>query len=628
MKVCLSLLLLLAAAAVLVDARKHKLEIKVGVRIGVVGGGRWACVYSCPALPNTYWTRHPAYPNCPVTEGYRARPLCCVPGVDNNDKRGYFPISTFGFYRLGHLVVDVHKFRITPKDADQKFGFILEKIANPYTDTHPEKCRLLNLQHNDQLVQHVFFIFDLKNKQVYLNCSDDMSQLHVFNDTEKLGEIQKKEALAKFNDKYLFNQKVGVKVERRRRDASNDTPVDGTSITTTSATMKGASGDLYNQKCNDVKINMTKDGEYYSFKFVVYVALEKEEGLYNLNFHNCMNYGPRKIPSAIDMFLEIEEKNPDDNYLSAGEMPLPALYFMMALLFFLSACFWFFLLKKSRDPVFKIHYLMGVLVVIKSFSLLFHGVNYHMIQTHGVHMEAWAVMYYIMHLLKGALLFTVLALIGSGWAFIKHVLSSKERKIFIIIIPLQIIANVATIIVEETEKSNQEHAVWVELLFVLDFLCCGAILLPVVWSIRHLQEASQTDGKAAMNLRKLKLFRHFYIMIVCYIYFTRIIVYLLWITVPFQYEWLDDMFREMATYVFFVMTGYKFRPATNNPYFRVYDDEKEVEEVLTTTGLTEGITQVNQHSKRQSKDNVEVEVFEDDEEVNLLDTQESSHAFD
>ena len=30
------------------------------------------------------------------------------------------------------------------------------------------------------------------------------------------------------------------------------------------------------------------------------------------------------------------------------------------------------------------------------------------------------------------------------------------------------------------------------------------------------------------------MFRHFYIMVVCYVYFTRIIVYLLRITVPFQ----------------------------------------------------------------------------------------------
>lgn len=97
-------------------------------------------------------------------------------------------------------------------------------------------------------------------------------------------------------------------------------------------------------------------------------------------------------------------------------------------------------------------------------------------------------------------------------------------------------------------------------------------------SIRHLQEASATDGKAAINLRKLKLFRQFYIMIVCYIYFTRIIVYLLKITVAFQYGWLDEMFKEMATYVFFVLTGYKFRPASSHPYFTVdTDDDEEYE---------------------------------------------------
>lgn len=51
---------------------------------------------------------------------------------------------------------------------------------------------------------------------------------------------------------------------------------------------------------------------------------------------------------------------------------------------------------------------------------------------------------------------------------------------------------------------------------------------------------------------------------------------------------------------------------------------------LTTTGLTEGVTRVNQHNKDSSKnkDHLEVKVYEDEEEVNLLNTQESSHAFD
>lgn len=46
-------------------------------------------------------------------------------------------------------------------------------------------------------------------------------------------------------------------------------------------------------------------------------------------------------------------------------------------------------------------------------------------------------------------------------------------------------------------------------------------------------------------------------------------------TVSFQYEWLDEMFREIVTYVFFVMTGYKFRPASANPYFQVNLEDSE-----------------------------------------------------
>lgn len=91
-----------------------------------------------------------------------------------------------------------------------------------------------------------------------------------------------------------------------------------------------------------------------------------------------------------------------------------------------------------RHPVFKIHYLMAVLVYLKSMSLLFHGINYHFIQTKGEHVAAWAILYYITHLLKGAVLFITIVLIGTGWTFIKHILADKDKKLFMIAIPLQV----------------------------------------------------------------------------------------------------------------------------------------------------------------------------------------------
>lgn len=48
-------------------------------------------------------------------------------------------------------------------------------------------------------------------------------------------------------------------------------------------------------------------------------------------------------------------------------------------------------------------------------------------------------------------------------------------------------------------------------------------------------------------------------------------------TVPFRYEWLDEMFKEIATFVLFVLTGYKFRPASANPYFRRPEDIDEMD---------------------------------------------------
>uniref|UniRef100_A0A672ZUU0 GOST seven transmembrane domain-containing protein n=1 Tax=Sphaeramia orbicularis TaxID=375764 RepID=A0A672ZUU0_9TELE len=322
------------------------------------------------------------------------------------------------------------------------------------------------------------------------------------------------------------------------------------------------------------------------FQFHLKVGLVAQ-GLYNLNFHYCQNLATRNM-LPYSFAVEVTEKNPGGCYLSAAEIPLSRLYIGMAGVFFTAALVWVYTLMKHRYSVFKIHWLMAALAFTKSTSLVFHSINYHFINTEGHPIEGWAVMYYITHLLKGALLFITLALIGTGWAFVKYILSDKEKKIFMIVIPLQVLANVAYIIIESTEEGSSEYSMWKQILFLVDLICCGAILFPVVWSVW---------------VQLLKLFRHYYVMIVCYIYFTRIIAILLKITMPFQWQWCYEFLVEVSTLIFFVLTGYNFRPASNNPYLQLPQDEEDVEmdEVVTESGALEGISKVKKTSNGRDR---------------------------
>ncbi|NXI56349.1 GP107 protein, partial [Chloroceryle aenea] len=496
-----------------------------------------------------------------------------------DDVRQKVHLNTFGFFKDGFMKVNVSSLSLKPPvSSDDKnnllVGFSLDRTRNDgfstYLDEEVDYCVLKKKPEQD--VSVVILLLDFKAQVVTVRFPAEAAAL-----LPKISFISE-ETVTALTTKPLKTSEQSTASDKK---TNSDT----------------GSEEMAPYQGSPVVSEQNADFAIPYFQFFFNVSSDNQEGLYSLYFHKCVVIGGAAHDQRLfSLDIEIMEKNPE-SYLSAGEIPLPKLYVSMALFFFLSGTVWIHILRKRRNDVFKIHWLMAALPFTKSLSLVFHAINYHYISSQGFPIEGWAVVYYITHLLKGALLFITIALIGTGWAFIKHILSDKDKKIFMIVIPLQVLANVAYIIIESTEEGTTEYGLWKEILFLVDLLCCGAILFPVVWSIRHLQEASATDGKgkAAINLAKLKLFRHYYVMIVCYIYFTWIIAILIKIAVPFQWKWLYQLLDEMATLVFFVLTGYKFRPASDNPYLQLSQDDEDdldMEAVVTTSGAMEGMKKV------------------------------------
>jgi len=86
--------------------------------------------------------------------------------------------------------------------------------------------------------------------------------------------------------------------------------------------------------------------------------------------------------------------------------------------------------------------------------------------------------------------------------------------------------------------------------------------------------------RSSLSIHKLTLFRQFYILVVSYIYFTRIIVFLITTMLPYSYAYLSDLLTEGATLAFYVTVGWKFRPKERNPYLMVRDESDDENEGL------------------------------------------------
>jgi hypothetical protein len=352
-----------------------------------------------------------------------------------------------------------------------------------------------------------------------------------------------------------------------------------------------------------------------------------EEGLYFLLFQICPPPGTKHIHSKFE--LDFHFSNLDmmgnESYLSAGEMPLPHMFFYFSMAYAVCLYLWVSNIRligagesgrwgdnavEHQAVVYPIHHLMTLLVTLKYLSLFFESIRYHFLRVTG-HAYGWSGIYYTFAFLKGTLLFTVILLLGSGWSFVKPFLGEREKTMACIVLGLQVINNIAIIVLTQRTEGEQSFDRWTAILHMVDILCCCAVLIPIVWHVNTLEKnlelsANHNEGDEVIDLQedlrvpedefeeavpanpdsrlasKLKLFRSFYILVVAYIYSTRIVVYLFATMLDYRHTWMRHFVIEAFTLAFYVTVGIQFRPMSENPYLTVKQDEasaksKEVE---------------------------------------------------
>lgn len=289
---------------------------------------------------------------------------------------------------------------------------------------------------------------------------------------------------------------------------------------------------------------------------------------YNLVFGNCLPEYKVSMTVHTEMYnLHYGVKN----FLPAGQTRLPLMYFLIFVTYCGLFVTWVFICLHKRSVVDKIHLLMGALLMFKALkSLCASEDQAYIARTGSPH--GWDIAFYVFSFFKGTMLFVVIALTGTGWSVLRLFLQDREKKVLMTIIPLQVLENVAYVVVEEAGPAIRNPAWWNFMFLVIDLVCCFAVIFPVVWSIRALRESAGRAGgdrKATRSLEKLTLFKKFYMVVIGYLYFTRVVVLALGSLLGYRFEWVVALIAESASLGFYGFVFWNFQPVEKNPYLMI-----------------------------------------------------------
>ncbi|KAH9578125.1 Lung seven transmembrane receptor-like [Trypanosoma melophagium] len=294
-------------------------------------------------------------------------------------------------------------------------------------------------------------------------------------------------------------------------------------------------------------------------------------GLYGVYFYNCADMPTKGDPVRLktlplrsvsfNVNFELYWMSGDKNrvYLSYGRQGLPSMYIFFGVVFFLMTLLWISQIFRQWEHVKRIHFLMILLVVIKMGTLFIESMKLQQFAKTG-RISVWDFFFYITVTLKGIMLFGVILLLGVGWSLVRDYLSATDKRVLLAVLPCQVMLNVCLAVIEETSEGNRSWATWFDILQILDVICCCCVLFPLIWAIKKIREAGNTDESTARTVTRMREFRTFYVVVVAYIYITRIALIMVANAVPYEKAWIADVGAQVVAVLFYTFCGCRFRP--------------------------------------------------------------------
>lgn len=209
-----------------------------------------------------------------------------------------------------------------------------------------------------------------------------------------------------------------------------------------------------------------------------------EDERYTLLLANCSQGMKISMDVKLEMFNLVEHGDfGRRNYLSAGEKPLPRFLFLFFSAYFALTLLWthLLLINKKRHAIFRVHFFILAVLILKAINLFCEAEKFSHMRLHGFLVDRFKVVFYALRSLTESIVFILTVLISTAgpWTFLRPFSLPEKHKlmVFFIIIPLQIIRNIAKVFVDETGPFGDDRFTWKVVFLVADLVCCFTWLI-------------------------------------------------------------------------------------------------------------------------------------------------------